>query len=294
MEFLARVWAQAAGRVAGQMRFRLIVQPSVAIALAVRAGLKDAAANRPAYLLAVMRSAAERRTLLRDGWKDLARLCAIAFGLDTGFQLLAFHWFYLVRSAIVTCWLAIVPSLMARGPVTRVTAWMSRRALMLISIVVLGAAGSAFSVTPKYGVTVKAARHTNFERLKTYSWTTGWSIFDQTVDRRVVAAVDRELAASGLKKLDAEPSDIIVTYASLRRTDVDLKSKKSVETGLHREYAVGTLVVLLLEPRSRRELFRARVDTPMAAEPSHVAAQLDAAIAEMFTKYPTRKSGRRG
>jgi hypothetical protein len=164
---------------------------------------------------------------------------------------------------------------------------------LTLAVTLLSAVAAGVHGMPKYRVKVTADKATDFSKLKTYAWTTGWSAFDRTVDQQVVAAVDRELAALGLTKMAAEPSDVVVQYASLRRTDVDLKSKMSPDTKLSREYPVGTLIVLLLEPRSRREIFRARVDTPLETEPSKLEAQINSTIAQVFDQYPTKKAGRR-
>jgi uncharacterized protein DUF4136 len=160
---------------------------------------------------------------------------------------------------------------------------------LVIAATLAAAVAGAAAVMPKYGVTVKADKKTDFAKFRTYAWTSGWSIFDPQADRMVVAAVDRELAALGLQKRDAEPCDVVVQYASLLRTDVDLRSKMSPVTKLRPEYPVGTLVVLLLEPHSRRELFRGRIDLPIETEPARFQAQFDSAIARVFAKYPTRR-----
>ncbi len=50
MEYLfSREWDDLAGRVGGPMTFRLILQPTVATILAVRAGFRDARAGRAAF-----------------------------------------------------------------------------------------------------------------------------------------------------------------------------------------------------------------------------------------------------
>jgi Domain of unknown function (DUF4136) len=159
---------------------------------------------------------------------------------------------------------------------------------LLIAFGVVNGAGVHF--VPKYGVKVTRDKHTNFAQLRTYRWTTGWTAFDKDVDQRVVAAVDRELAASGLTQVAGWSSDVLVRYASLVRTDVDLKSKISSDTQLRREYRVGTLTVFLLEPRTMRELFRARADLPLETEPPRLASQIDSVVAEMFARYRRRKA----
>ena len=162
-----------------------------------------------------------------------------------------------------------------------------KRSIALCLLLGLMAAPIAAQIT-KYGVTVKADIKTDFTKLKTYVWETGWQSPDKNVHQQIVAAVDRELAGLGFEKKASGPSDALLTYATQRRTDVDLKSKPAQEKGPRQPYDVGTLLVLVLEPGTRKELFRARGDQPIEAEPEKLQAAIDAMVAEMFAKYPTR------
>lgn len=146
----------------------------------------------------------------------------------------------------------------------------------------------AAAQTPKYGVTVKADRDADFSRFKSYSWEHGWQAYDKAVHAAIMAAVDRELGTLGLVKQPDGAADLLVTYASLRRIDVDLNSKPTDGNGGRRQYDVGTLVVLLLEPGTRKELFRGRVDKPIETDADQVKPIIDGAVAEIFAKYPTR------
>jgi len=130
-------------------------------------------------------------------------------------------------------------------------------------------------------------RKADFSKFKTYTWENGWQAYDKTVHANIRAAVDRQLAAVGLEKRESGPVDLLVTYASLRRVDVDLKAKPAKD-GARPQYDVGTLVVLLLDPGTRNELFRGRVDKPIVLEPEKVQPVVDSAVTEMFAKYPTR------
>src|SRR3954465_2362150 len=123
-------------------------------------------------------------------------------------------------------------------------------------VAALAAAVPLAAQTPKYGVTVKVDDKTDFAALKTYKWEHGWQTYDKRVHQGILAAVDRELAAAGLTKKASGPADLLVTYASLRRIAGDLNAKPAAGDGTHPQYDVGTLVVLLLEPGSRKELFR--------------------------------------
>ena len=70
-EIFARVWENLNARLTGPMNLRLIIQPTVATILAIRAGLRDAHQNRGPFLWAVLWNAAHRRELLQQGWKTL-------------------------------------------------------------------------------------------------------------------------------------------------------------------------------------------------------------------------------
>jgi len=100
--------------------------------------------------------------------------------------------------------------------------------------------------------------------------------------------VEREMERLGFVKVESGPSDVLVTYAAVQRTDVDLRTKRPDNPKLRREYRVGTLVVVLREPRTYRELFRGRGDTPLASDAAGVAGQIDRMVARIFERYPTR------
>jgi len=158
---------------------------------------------------------------------------------------------------------------------------------VLLSLVLSCLVSVASASGTKYGVKVRADEHIDFARIKTYAWMTGWPAFDPSVDWQIEADVERELAALGLTKVPADPCDAVLTYAAIRRTDVDVKAKSVSETGLRPEYPAATIVVLLREPRTRREMFRGRASFPLERDPARLRAQIRTAIAQIFAKYPT-------
>ena len=163
---------------------------------------------------------------------------------------------------------------------------------LIVGVMFFVALAPAAGQRPKYGVKAKADKQADLTRLTTYAWMSGWTSFVHDVDLQIVTAVDRELANRGFVKLESEPSDMLVTYAAMQRTDVDLKSKRTGDPKLHRSYPVGTLIVLLLEPDTHRELFRARGDAPLATGPAAIAAQIDSLVAQMFERCPSRTAPR--
>jgi uncharacterized protein DUF4136 len=165
---------------------------------------------------------------------------------------------------------------------------------MVAAVMLAAAIAPVAARQPKYRVKATADKHTSFSALRTYAWMPGWTALQEPVDEHIVSAIDRELARLGFVKHAQEPADVIVTYAALQRTDVDLKTKLSDDPEVRREYRVGTLIVLLRRPDTFRDLFRARGDTPLAGDPAAIAGQIDTMVAEMFEQYPTRheKHGR--
>jgi hypothetical protein len=107
------------GRIEGPLTLRLILQPVMASFLAIRAGLRDSREGKPAYLWTAVTNPSDRRVLLREGWKDIRTVFVLAVLLDSVYQLIEFHWVYIVQALIVAILLAIVPYIVLRGPVNR-------------------------------------------------------------------------------------------------------------------------------------------------------------------------------
>ena len=119
-EMLARLWENLGGRIGGPLSFRLLLQPTIAVVLAIKAGLADAQAGKPPYLWSMLTNADDRRDLLRSGWKSVAKVFIMALVIDVVYQLIVARWVYPLESLIVAFILAVVPYLLVRGPVNRI------------------------------------------------------------------------------------------------------------------------------------------------------------------------------
>ena len=126
-EWIARTISELAGRVGGPMSFRFLLQPATAVFFAWRAGWKDARTGRPPYFWAMLTDPSHRLYLLRDGWKDVAKVFVFALVLDTVYQLIQLRWVYPMQALIVAFGLAFVPYVLLRGPFRRIAGWWSRR-----------------------------------------------------------------------------------------------------------------------------------------------------------------------
>jgi hypothetical protein len=110
-------------RVSGPMKFRLVLQPLMAMFFAYRSGLADAAAGRPPYFWSLLWDPSSRRAMIKDGWKSVGRVFLLAVVLDCIYQVIVLHFVYPVQALAVALLLAILPYLIVRGLVTRVVRW---------------------------------------------------------------------------------------------------------------------------------------------------------------------------
>ena len=102
------------------MKFRLVLQPAMALFLAIRSGLKDAREGKPPYFWALFTDAGERRAMLKDGWKSVGKVFVLAIVLDAIYQFIVQRWVYPGEAVLVAIILAILPYLLVRGPVNRI------------------------------------------------------------------------------------------------------------------------------------------------------------------------------
>lgn len=120
VEYLEHDWALLVGREHGPLAFRMVLQPLVAAVLAVRAGLRDADAGRPAFGWTFVTDPAQRRSLAREGWGDVGRLFCVAVVIDVIYQIIVFHWIYPIQSLVVAAILAIPSYFLVRGLANRI------------------------------------------------------------------------------------------------------------------------------------------------------------------------------
>jgi hypothetical protein len=64
---------------------------------------------------------------VRDAWKDIARVFALAVVLDAIYQIVTQKWIYPLELLLTATLLAILPYVLIRGPVTRIARWWRNR-----------------------------------------------------------------------------------------------------------------------------------------------------------------------
>ncbi|MBR0717663.1 hypothetical protein [Bradyrhizobium liaoningense] len=118
---LSREWGMLIGREHGPLAFRIVIQPIVAACLAIRSGVKDSRAGRPAYGWTVVTTTdpVHRRELIRKGWRDVGRLFAAAVVIDLVYEIIVFRWIYPGQVLIVAATLALPTYFLIRGLANR-------------------------------------------------------------------------------------------------------------------------------------------------------------------------------
>ncbi|MFO0828969.1 MAG: hypothetical protein U0572_12580 [Phycisphaerales bacterium] len=120
-EFLTQVGDMLIGREHGPLHLRLVLQPLVAVTLAIHSGLRDAREGRPPYFFwGLVTEKSRRAELIRLAWKDVGKVFCVAIVLDVIYELIVWRAAYPTQAMIVAFVLAILPYLALRGPVTRI------------------------------------------------------------------------------------------------------------------------------------------------------------------------------
>jgi len=108
-------------RLSGPGRLRFILQPTVAILLGARDGMKDARAGSPAFLWALAFHGQHRREMLRNAFTSASDLVAIAILLDLISQFLIFREIHPAAALLLGPVLIGVPYAVARAFGNRVS-----------------------------------------------------------------------------------------------------------------------------------------------------------------------------
>jgi len=107
------------GRIDGPMKFRLLLQPAVAVFFALRDGRRDARGGAKPFAWALFTAPGDRRALVKDGWKGIGKVFVVAVLLDLVYQYLAIHGFRPLQAALTAALVALIPYLLVRGLANR-------------------------------------------------------------------------------------------------------------------------------------------------------------------------------
>ena len=167
--------------------------------------------------------------------------------------------------------------------------------MSMTALALFGTTASAQTVSYDYD------RGTDFSRLKTYSWVPGTNLRDELNHKRIVAAVDAQLAAKGMTRVEAG-ADVLVAYHASFDRDLQINATSS-DWGGYRwsanrfgsarvsEITTGTVIVDLVDAKSKTIIWRgtATKEVDTKADPEKRDRNVNRAAEKLFKNYPPAK-----
>jgi hypothetical protein len=138
---------------------------------------------------------------------------------------------------------------------------------------------------------------TDFSKYKTYAWVKPERpTSNPLMDQRIVAAVDAQLAAKGLRKVEGD-ADLLVTYnAGVRKETSAIASGMGGWRrggGMGRidpvTESVGTLVVDLSGAQNKNLIWRGVATDTLSDQSEKNAKKIQKAVEKMIKSYPPKK-----
>ena len=170
--------------------------------------------------------------------------------------------------------------------------------LALITLLVFG----ALTVNAQK-VKVSSDPACDFSKFKTYTWDKG-TLANPLVKQYIVAAVDKEMATKGFRKVENDP-DLMITTLTASESDLTVTNPSwapqlnSIATGIpasSQAWAVtkGTLVVDISDARTKNGVWRGTASHTLENGPSGnslrdakaVEKPINKAVQKMFKKFP--------
>jgi hypothetical protein len=162
---------------------------------------------------------------------------------------------------------------------------------------------------------------TNFSQYHTYSWHAGTPANDPLTDKKIIAAVDRQMQKKGFQKVEAG-GDLVVTYHASQGQKVDLNTVYTTSgwgpygyggygpygrywygrrwgyTGVYNGVSTatttadtvhtGTVVVDMLDGKTHELVWRGLASDELPDNPQKLDQAIDKGAVEMFKDFPPR------
>ncbi len=152
-------------------------------------------------------------------------------------------------------------------------------------------------------VTYDVDRTANFSMFRTYAWVQGNRVGDELNHRRIVTAIDTQLARKGFAKLEtAASADVLVAYHASFDEDLQVSGFSSgwgayrfggSRSGSARveEILIGTLAVDMMDAKTKSIVWRAMAskEIDVKASPEKRDKSINKAAEKLFKNYPSKK-----
>jgi hypothetical protein len=141
-------------------------------------------------------------------------------------------------------------------------------------------------------------RTANFAALRTYAWTQGTSLPDAINHRRIIAAVDAQLAAKGMRPASTagDPDALVAYHASFERNlhisafGTGWGPYSRGGSARAQEITVGTMAIEIVDAKTRALVWRglASADIDVDAKPEKREKNIHRAAEKLFRNYPPK------
>jgi len=147
-------------------------------------------------------------------------------------------------------------------------------------------------------VNVDYDRGADFSKYKTFAWQDGRSAApNPLVHKRIVSAIESQLASKGWTKSDTTPSAVVVYYAAVeeeRQLNAWGSGPRwnSVGTARIEKILTGQLVVDVYDASTKQLVWRGFVSDTVSDKPEKNEKRLNDAVARLFKQFPPASGSR--
>jgi hypothetical protein len=178
----------------------------------------------------------------------------------------------------------------------KISRQLNRKNIMKLSRIVtcccllLLGAGSALAQK----VSVDFDKGTDFTKYKTFAWAIGTPAENPMVHQRIVAGIEAQLAAKGLRKVESNP-DIAIIYHAATDTQVSVNAMGGGPFGGWRwgtgtatvdKVPVGQLVVDIGDMNTKKFVWRGTASGTISSKQEKNEKTLNTALTKMFQNFP--------
>lgn len=168
-------------------------------------------------------------------------------------------------------------------------------AMMILALLV--SAGSAYAQS----VSVDYDRQADFSKYKKYAWAEGMPVTDPFAHKRIVEAVDAQLAAKGWTKVEpgANPDAYVLYEAAVGQEKqatvwgsgygVGWRRMGGTATVTTETILIGQLVVEVGDAASKQLVWRGKASDTLSDKPEKNEKKIKKAAEKMFKDFPPKK-----
>ena len=152
--------------------------------------------------------------------------------------------------------------------------------------------GSAVAVSAQ--VKVDFDKDADFTRYKTWSWRRGTPAPNPVADKRLREAIEARMAAGGLKRTE-QGGDLEVVYHAAGENRIGVEKLGYKEPDFQTEakrvtyVRVGTVMLDMVDAKTQKVVWRGEAEGVANPSQSDVTAKIDAAVGQLFAKFPPKK-----